>query len=106
MADIEPYRVVVRKLAETLRILEEESEFLYNEQKKKIIFESFPRIIRDLNQYRYCSFPIDEMNSFHLILRNKFNNQGKKEVNLSSVPLPLRSIIFNQLDNFEYQNKV
>lgn len=87
---VELYRPVVCKIAETLRIIEEESEYIYNDAKKQTLFELFPRIVNDLNQFSYCSIPIDDMNAFNLLLRKK-KKITNIEINLSHIPIPLFS---------------
>lgn len=85
--NIEIYRPVVQKLAETFKALEIENEYIYNNDKKTQLLSLLPRIRRELNEDHSCYIPIDDTNS--ICLRVLPSNPPAFKVNLMHAPIPI-----------------
>lgn len=86
--NIEIYKPVVQKLAETFKALEVENEYIYNAEKKLQLLSLLPRIRIELNEVHYCYIPIDDTNS--ICLRVFPSNPVAFKVNFNSAPIPIK----------------
>ncbi|RLN94981.1 hypothetical protein BBJ28_00022999 [Nothophytophthora sp. Chile5] len=63
-----PYRPILRKLGALVESMEKESGFLYNSDRKEMLGDILPQILRDLTLHGECTIPVDAANIINLKL--------------------------------------
>ena len=90
--NLEIYKPVLQKLAETFRALEVENGYLYDSDKKMYLMDLLPRIRTDLNLKHQCYIVVshpEELDSNVICLRIFPTAPSAFHVNLNFSPIPL-----------------
>lgn len=82
--NLDIYKNIVRKLGETFKALESESEYLFNTEKKKYLLPKLRNVMTDLNTSHRCYIPVGDCNAIRLrvfpVIPNSLNINGSHVV--------------------------